>query len=148
MRFPYTRIDPAFPARPYLNIFLRVGSATTDTMFGLVDSGADYPIFSAEFADILHLNLADGRPWSFRGTTGQLQIAYLHRVEMSVWDAENEHVAFRFDTDVSFCPDFKFAAGALLGQEGFLSHFNVSFLQCENCFDLKPINQGIVVEKK
>jgi len=145
MRFPYTRIDATQPTRPYVNLFLRSGFATTDTVYGLVDSGADYPIFPLHFANTLKLNLTEGRPWSFRGTTGQLQIAYLHEVEMSVWDAENENLAFRFNTIVSFCPDFQFPGGSLLGQEGFLEHFTASFRKKDNYFDLEPLDRSIIV---
>jgi hypothetical protein len=83
MRFPYTRIDALLPARPYVNLFLRAGYQTTDTVFGLVDSGADYPIFEVDFAKTLKLNWSEGIPYSFKGTTGAIQIAYLHKVEMS-----------------------------------------------------------------
>lgn len=146
MRFPYTRIDPLLPARPYINFFLRSNFATTDTLFGLVDSGADYPIFSVDFATTLKLNLGDGVPWSFRGTTGQLQVAYIHKVEMSVWDPDNKFIAFRFETTVSFCDDFKFPGGSLLGQYGFLSHFKTTFQQSDNFFDLEPSNPDIQVK--
>jgi len=148
MRFPYTRIDASLPPRPYLNIFLRSGFATTSPVYGLVDSGADYSIFPASFAETLKLNLADGKPWNFRGTTGSLQIAYLFPVEMSVWDADNQALAFRFETEVSFCDDFKFPGGALLGQAGFLSHFKSTFEQPENFFDLEPYDPSSVVARE
>ena len=143
MRFPYTRVDATQPNRPYVNLFLRARYSTTDTLYGLVDSGADYSILPAEFARTLKLNLADGKPWSFRGTTGQLQMAYLHEVEMSVWDADNAGLAFRFETLVSFCPDFQFPGGVLLGEEGFLSHFTAVFEQRQNFFDLQPHDESI-----
>lgn len=100
MRFPYTRIDPLLPSRPYVNLFIRLGFATTDTLFGLVDSGADYPIFPVDFAETLKLNWSEGIPWHFRGTTGQLQVAYLQKVELSVWDPENQFIAFRFEASM------------------------------------------------
>ncbi|MFI5118096.1 MAG: hypothetical protein ACHP8B_15500 [Terriglobales bacterium] len=143
MRYPYTRIDETLPTRPYVNFFLRVGFATTDTLFGLVDSGADYSILPWEFARTLKINIHEGRVWNFRGTTGKLQIAYIHRVEMCIWDPDIEKLAFRFDTEVSFCEDFKFHGGVLLGQIGFLSAFKAVFNQPENYFDLEPHDPGI-----
>jgi hypothetical protein len=62
---------------------------------------------------------------------------------MSVWNPENDFVAFRFETTVSFCPDFRFPAGLLLGQAGFLSHFKATFHQIENFFVLEPFDPGI-----
>ena len=147
MRYAYTRIDANLPPRPYVNIILRVAFATTDTLYGLVDTGADYPILPLEFANTLNLKMTDGIPWNFRGTTGKLQIAYLHNVELTVWDSENANVAFRFFTDVSFCEDFKFPGGVILGQNGFLSHFQAIFNQAENYFDLDPRNPAIAVDR-
>jgi|SRR5271163_2773672 len=145
MRYAYTRIDANLPARPYVKFFLRVGSATTDTLYGLVDSGADYSILPFEFSRTLKLKMTDGTPWSFRGTTGKLQIAYLHNIEMSVWDAKTEKLAFRFKTQVSFFEDFRFPGGVILGQDGFLSLFQTTFVQAESYFDLEPRDKDHVV---
>lgn len=144
--YPYTRIDPTSPPRPYLNLHFRYEFATTDILFGLVDSGADYSILPLEFAQTLKLNVFEGKAWSFRGTTGKLQIAYLHKVEISVWQPDESWVAFRFNTEVSFCEDFKFPGGLLLGQIGFLSHFRVTFNQAENYFDLEPHDPKIAIQ--
>jgi hypothetical protein len=146
MRYPYTRIDPTAPPRPYLHLFFRVGYATTDTLFGLVDSGADYSILPWEFAQRLKINTREGRVWNFRGTTGKLQVGYIHKVEIAVWDPNVEKLAFKFQTEVSFCEDFKFPGGLLLGQIGFLSAFTVTFNQAENYFDLAPHDPGINVQ--
>lgn len=147
MRYPYIRVDPFLPARPYVSLFLRSGYFTTNTSLGLLDSGADYSIFPVAFGEMLKVEWASGIPWNFKGTTGKLQMAYLHRVEMSVWDPEIQFVAFRFDTVVSFCPDFNFPGGALLGQDGFLSHFKTTLQQSENYFDLEPCKPEIAILK-
>lgn len=44
MRYPYTRITPTAPFRPYLDLVLQSGFATWSTI-ALVDTGADYSIF-------------------------------------------------------------------------------------------------------
>jgi hypothetical protein len=49
---------------------------------------------------------------------------------------------------VSFCPDLKFPGGALLGQYGFLSHFNVGFHQADNFFELQPCKREIEVPRE
>jgi hypothetical protein len=145
MQYPYTRIDSKLPPRPYVNLFFRSKFATTDSVYGLVDTGADYSILPIAFAETLKLTLQEGKPWSFRGTTGVLQIAYLHSVELSIWDADNKALAFRFQTEVSFCQDFQFPGGLLLGQSGFLSHFKSTFEQRDNLFELAPHDPSIVV---
>jgi hypothetical protein len=64
-------------------------------------SGADYSIFPVEFGEMLTIRWTDGVPWNFKGTTGKLQTAFLHEVEMSVWDPDEQFVAFRGSTDFS-----------------------------------------------
>jgi hypothetical protein len=78
MRYPYTRLGPSVPLRPYLKITLRNGFSTTPPLYGLVDSGADYSIFPSEFAKTyLKLDLANAIPWHFQGTTGRRQASLL-----------------------------------------------------------------------
>jgi len=137
MRYRYTQIGLT-PPRPYLEVCLRSGFATTDKVFGLVDSGADYCIFPFEMAKRLKLEFPDpDKVWKFQGTTGSLQIAYRATVEIIIVSDERPDPDFRFFAEVGFCPDFGFP-DPLLGQHGFLSNFKTSIFQRENAFEIEP----------
>lgn len=145
MRYPYTRISPYVPLRPYLKIFLRNAYATTSPLFGLVDSGADYSIFPYTLATkSLNLDLAGAPIWTFEGTTGRPQIAYLAQVEINILDESSTTADFQFNTQVGFCPDFGFGGGVLLGQNGFMSRFKTLFNQPENFFEIEPFQPELL----
>ena len=97
MRYPYTRLGPSVPLRPYLKIVLRHGSATTPVIYGLVDSGADYSIFPSDIArTYLKLDLSAATPWHFQGTTGRPQIALLATVEVNILNEAGTANDFQF----------------------------------------------------
>src|ERR1700686_5603430 len=104
MRYPYTRLGPSVPLRPYLKIVLRNGCATTPLIYGLVDSGADYSIFPSEVArDYLKLDLNAAIPWQFQGTTGRQQIALLATVEVNILNEAGTANDFQFSAKIGFC---------------------------------------------
>jgi hypothetical protein len=145
MRYPYTRLGPTVPLRPYLKITLRNGFSTTPPIYGLVDSGADYSIFPSEFAKTyLKLDLADAIPWHFQGTTGRPQIALLATVEVNILNETGTANDFQFSAKVGFCDDFKFGGGVLLGQNGFMSEFKTTFNQPENYFEIEPFQMSLL----
>lgn len=148
MRYPYMRVSPAVPLRPYLTIFLRSGYATTPLLYGLVDSGADYSIFPYDLATrFLKLNFSGSRIWTFEGTTGRLQIAYLAEVEINILQEGASTADFQFSALVGFCPDFGFGGGVLLGQSGFMSRFKTTFIQPENFFEIDPFQPELLKGK-
>jgi len=138
VRYPYTRTGRSTALRPYLEIFLRNGFYTSQYLFGLIDSGADYSLFPYELAKLLKIDLSDAKIWNFSGTTGKPQLAYLARVEINILGDDNSETKFRVSADVGFCPDFGFAGGALLGQQGFFSEFKTTFNQPYNFFEIEP----------
>lgn len=140
MPFPYTKLFPNHPARPYLKVFLRNLQNkfhTSNEVVALVDSGADYPIFPMEAArDYLKLDLAQADPWSFSGTTGSLQEARLAEVLMTIIAPGGERLC-EVPTICAFCETFQMAGGVLLGQIGFFSCFKTTFHQPEQRFDIE-----------
>jgi hypothetical protein len=108
-------------------------------LYGLVDSGADYSIFPYDLATrFLRLDLSGSRLWTFEGTTGKPQIAYLVKVELNILNEDATTADFQFSAQVGFCPDFGFGGGVLLGQNGFMSRFKTTFVQPENFFEIEP----------
>src|SRR5690349_11868556 len=124
MRYPYTRLSSSVPLRPYLQVTLRNGYSTTPVLYGLIDSGADYSIFPLSLSkDYLKLDLSTANTWTFEGTTGKKQVAYLAIVEVNLLSPMTLKVDYQFSAKIGFCDDFKFGGGALLGQDGFMSQF-------------------------
>ena len=145
MRYPYTRIGPTIPLRPYLRIVLRNGGATSPVLFGLVDSGADYSLFPFEIAkDFLKIDLTNAPVWTFQGTTGKPQIAYLATAEVNMINEVGMTNDFQFTATIGFCRDFKFGGGVLLGQNGFFSQFKTTFNQPENYFEIEPFQPELL----
>jgi hypothetical protein len=103
----------------------------------LVDSGADYPIFPMETAtDYLKLDLIKAQPWSFSGTTGDLQAARLAEVWMTVMEPGGAKLC-EVLTTCAFCDTFQMAGGVLLGQIGFFSCFKTTFYQPKQYFEIE-----------
>ena len=124
-------------ARPYLDVYLRNNCHTTNHVSALVDSGADFPIASMELAEQLRLDLETAPRRTFSGTTGALQEGKLANVSIIVLD-DNGDREFEIMSDCVFCETFQFAAGMLLGQNGFFSHFKTIFSQPSGYFDIEP----------
>jgi hypothetical protein len=119
-------------------VYLRNGFYTTvETIYGLVDSGADFPIAPMDMVEELKLDLSKAPVRSFSGTTGKLQTGKLANVSIIVL-AENGDLAFERTSPCVFCETFKFAGGMLLGQDGFFSHFKTVFHQPDNYFEIEP----------
>lgn len=143
MRYPYTRIGPYLPLRPYLQIVLRNGFATSPQLYGLVDSGADYSVFPYGLAKYLKLELDNAPIWNFQGTTGKPQSAYLATVEVNILSRDLKAPDFQFNAKVGFCMDFEFGGGVLLGQNGLMSEFKTCFFQPENFFEIEPLQFSV-----
>lgn len=137
MIFTYTTAFANTPPRPYLDIILRNGFYTTNRLLALVDSGADFSIFPNEVAEELKLDLAHATRWSFSGTTGKLQDAKLAEVSLAILTENAVEHAFELRTTCAFCDTFRLAGGALLGQNGFFSHFKTTFHQALNRFEIE-----------
>jgi hypothetical protein len=131
LSFPYakSRIRPsaAFPGvteklTPVVPVTLLAGNRSA-LVYPVVDSGADYTVFSEEVAtELLGLDVRSGVAASFCGTTGDMQTAFCHPITLSIGDARN---GVSYMTTVAFAPLPADTAG-LLGQLGFFDHFAVT----------------------
>ena len=86
----------------------------------LVDSGSDICIFDAQIAEILRINLKNGREQKVSGLTGISESYYVHPVIISVG-------GWKYNIDVGFLPNIgKFGYG-VVRQKGFFDIFIVKF---------------------
>jgi len=96
----------------------------------LVDSGADICIFDAQIAEILGIDLKNGKEQKVSGLTGISEAYYLHPVTISVGGWE-------YRVEVGFLPNTgKFGYG-VVGQKGFFDIFIVKFDLIKEEIELK-----------
>ncbi len=128
MIFPYQRITTKI-ARPLIYIIVR--SATRFAIYPvLIDSGADYCIFSIELAKDLGIKL-QGRKTSFMGV-GKDKI-------IGSWGGINLKIGnITYDTKVIFAEISKFGHG-ILGQKGFFNHFDVKLSYHKQVIEIEPV---------
>jgi len=86
--------------KPIVAVRVSAGTNYQDTL-ALVDSGADYSIFHAKFAEVLGLRLTGGQLKRFIGLDDKLYIGYLHPVAIRLlhapprWPPIRAEVLFR-----------------------------------------------------
>jgi len=96
----------------------------------LVDSGADICIFDAQIAEILGIDLKNGKEQKVSGLTGISESYYLHPVTISVGGWE-------YKVEVGFLSNIgKFGYG-VVGQKGFFDIFIVKFDLIKEEIELK-----------
>ena len=87
------------------------------TVLSLIDSGADEFCFPGEIAVYLGHNLGKGKPRHFVGIGGVV-VAYLHQTEVII-------CGYRLTMNVYYSNIWNASGIALLGQNSFLTRFNV-----------------------
>ncbi len=145
MQFSYRRfLGPRGDIRrPIIPITLRNPRNTLAPAIGyhgLVDSGSDRCIFSAEIAELLGIELTatENMVYIAGVVAGQRRPLYLHVVEIEV--GENGGPAY--STLVGFMPDFSPSGQALLGRRGFFDQFSfVKFKDAEALLDIGKLRQ-------
>ncbi len=148
---PYTTIQippkGSFPAKtlysPILKTFLF--HKNEDPLFSfesIVDSGADFCVFPAEFGEIIGLNIQEGDRLPSFGVGGK-ETLYFHKVKVGII-IKNE--MWRFECDAGFSTKLNAKGIGLLGRIGFFDLFKeVSFNQKTKMFRLK--SNGVKPEK-
>jgi hypothetical protein len=101
----------------------------------LIDSGAGGIILSAEFAELLGLDLKRGDEHLYQGIAHDPVSAYDH--ELMIRLKEDRH-AFR--VVCSLMPGLK--ASGLLGQRGFFDHYKVVFERAKKRIELTPLSSS------
>lgn len=114
MIFPYRQITAKI-RRPIIPVILSSGE--TFTFSGaLIDSGADYCIFSLEIAQILGISLSS-KSVDFLGLGREVVKGNWGRVNIKI--GGSSYMLRAIFADI---PDFGYA---VLGQQGFFDHFDV-----------------------
>jgi hypothetical protein len=139
--FPYTPVacpaNPIFPtieniSRPILNVGLRYGSRRA--VFGfpcLVDSGADFCIFPAQYGHQAGIHVKAGKPFDTSGV-GSKATAYFHKISVGVVLPE---VVEYFDCTAGF--SFDMETTGVLARKGFFEAFDcVIFREKQSLFEL------------
>jgi len=133
MKFDYKRYSPSI-VRPVIEIKLKSNSNILRYEV-LVDSGADFCIFSSEAGEALGLNIKKGKMRKVFGVGGKVSLYYLHKVNIEVG-------GWMYEIEAGFMPDVagKIMRYGLVGQKGFFENFIVKFDLLKEEIDLKTRN--------
>lgn len=115
MIFHYEEITPQI-RRPIVPVFLK-SKSTFIFYHALIDSGADYCIFSLNIADLLEIKLLKRHEVNFRGVGKDKVYGYLEEITLKIGNVS-------YETHVIFADISDFGHG-ILGQIGFFDHFDV-----------------------
>lgn len=149
MKLPFSDLpispDSAFPhrtaiVRPIAALLLTFGERQVVT-FAIVDSGADNCVFPASIAERLGIPIPNDRKSSFSGSTEGPQTAYYAEVQATILPMDAPHIEpgqepLSFSLYAGFCETLEHVGMGLLGQDGFFSHFAVSFYNPQSYFEI------------
>lgn len=114
MTFPYLKITPQI-SRPTIPIILK-NKSNLIVYSALIDSGADFCIFSIELAQALGIELSKGKV-SFKGVGKDKVHGYWGEVEVRIGGAS-------YSLRAIFAEISDFGHG-ILGQKGFFDNFDI-----------------------
>lgn len=118
--------------RPIIPIFLK--SETTFIVYrALIDSGADYCIFSIDLAYLLGIKLSPRDNVSFTGVGKEKVQGFWGEVEIRTG-------GISYKTKAIFAEISDFGHG-ILGQKGFFDHFDVNFSYQQELIDIKQVEE-------
>lgn len=129
MIFPYQEITPQV-SRPIIPLIMKSGT-TLVFYFGLIDSGADYCIFSLEVAQKLGIDLTNQEKVKFVGVGREKVKGSWGEVEVKIGEK-------LYKSRVIFAPISDFGHG-ILGQKGFFDQFDVRLSYKEQLIEIKPV---------
>lgn len=129
MTFNYEEVTPQIK-RPIIPIFLK--SESTFIIYrAIIDSGADYCIFSIDLAYLLGIKLSSRDNVSFSGV-GREEIEGLWgEVEIRIGG-----VSYKIKAIFAEISDF---GHGILGQKGFFDHFDVELSYKKQLVEIKPV---------
>lgn len=129
MIFRYFEVTPKI-CRPIVPVILK--SSTQVILYsGLIDSGADYCIFSIDTAKALNIKLSLKDKVKFIGVGEEKVTGFLHDIEIKVGDE-------MYKTKVIFASISDFGHG-ILGQRGFFDHFDIKLSYKNKSIEIEPI---------
>jgi len=112
-------------------VTIRVGGYSVEALPKL-DTGAASCIFERRYAQMLRIDVEDGRFQRFRTAAGTFG-AFEHEVEIEVFD-------FRFSAHVFFAQDVEFSR-SVLGRNGWLDRLRVGLIEYDQMLYLSPYDQ-------
>lgn len=141
MRFEYKRyhgITDSDIGRPVIPITLynpHAESAPSIGYHGLVDSGADFCVFSREIAELLEIDLTAGERYSGTGpVASESRLIYFHEIEIGIGPYGSR---LRVPVWAGFMPDLTDSGYGLLGRHGFSSGLTfVKFKETDSLLEI------------
>lgn len=127
VRNPHTGERIRFPLLP---ITICCNDRRED-MFGLIDSGSDFCVFSYSIAKLLNIDVLQGKQLDLSGFVGDSLLCYLHQVHL-----EFEELP-AIDTLVAFT-EIEQPIMPLLGQRGFFDRFQIRFRRYDDMIEIYP----------
>lgn len=137
LKFPYAKvpitdvygkkIGDAY--RPIMPLALFYGAKKINVL-ALVDTGADECLFPGDFAKLLGHNLTRGKPRTFAGIGGAIT-GYLHQTDVKLGP-------YKFRINIYYSDDWNKWGFGLLGQNGFMTRFDVLFSRKDKQFAIIP----------
>ena len=137
IKFPYSKIPVTDihaktvgeVYRPIIDVTLYHGKTKLNVL-GLVDTEADECLFPADFAILLGHNLIKGKPRTFTGVGGT-STGYLHQTDIKLG-------SYEIRVNIYYSEDWNKWGFGLLGQNGFLTKFDVLFSRKDKELSLMP----------
>ncbi len=129
MKFNYEEITP-YIRRPIIPVFLK--SRTSFAFYwALIDSGADFCIFSKDVANLLNIKLHSKDKIIFRGINKVDTEGYWNTITLRIGSVS-------YVTDVIFSEISEFGHG-ILGQRGFFDHFDITLRHQKKIIEVMPL---------
>jgi hypothetical protein len=101
--------------------YLSSGGEVSEKHMVLIDSGADFCIFSGDFGELLGMDVKSGERYQFTGVGGKPLTGYIHRIGITVAPLPTINV------DAVFSYELNDQNVGILGQRCFFDHYSVNF---------------------
>jgi len=140
MKFQYTKqIDPDrlnVPMRkvPLVEMGISKNGQSLGSVFGLLDSGADYCLFNSQYASALDIDLSSCLKIGFTGIEGFQKIpAHMAEIEIETKYLNKITITVGFIDSPS--------VDILLGQIGYFDNYRIKFERDHNVFEITPVKR-------
>jgi hypothetical protein len=131
---PITKQDVVW--RPAVKVLLWYNHKRSVPIESILDTGADYCMFTAEIGESLGIPVAKGIPVRFTGVLREASTTgFLHRLDITI-------ASQTFEAPIVFA--YGLTSAGILGQVGFFDHFIAAFDWTPDppCFDIQRIHRN------
>lgn len=129
MTFPYKEINLQIK-RPIIPIIIKSDNYLI-LYHGLIDSGADYCIFSLEIAKELRLNFSNKNRATFISAGGEMVKGFWGEIDLRI-----DGTTYTIQAIFAKISDF---GHGILGQQGFFDHFDVKLSYQKQTIEIEPV---------